>query len=227
MRALADEAPFIRLLEPGEDRDLDESMQATLRFLRGGRLRSRPGGTGVGGQPTRGRGVAPRGLDPARRRAPHGGRGPGGVGPGGHGSAARRHGDLSPRGLGQQHPRRSAHRAHARLRLPLPDDGRDLRGDGRPAGVVRRRSGPCRRGGAQGGGEGPRRSPERCSCRGIRPGRTARSWSARWSSSSSSRRNCSACRRRWSRASRISRSRNSPRWRPSRRWTASGSSWTR
>jgi hypothetical protein len=32
VRALADEAPFIRLLEPGEDRDLDESMRETLRF---------------------------------------------------------------------------------------------------------------------------------------------------------------------------------------------------
>ncbi|HMB71551.1 MAG TPA: hypothetical protein VKU85_19735, partial [bacterium] len=32
IRALADEAPFIRLLEPGEDRDLDESLRATLRF---------------------------------------------------------------------------------------------------------------------------------------------------------------------------------------------------
>jgi len=32
VRALPDEAPFIRLLEPGEDRDLDESMRETLRF---------------------------------------------------------------------------------------------------------------------------------------------------------------------------------------------------
>jgi hypothetical protein len=32
VRALADEAPFIRLLEPGEDRDLDESLRQTLRF---------------------------------------------------------------------------------------------------------------------------------------------------------------------------------------------------
>jgi hypothetical protein len=32
IRALADEAPFIRLLEPGEDRDLDESLRVALRF---------------------------------------------------------------------------------------------------------------------------------------------------------------------------------------------------
>jgi hypothetical protein len=32
IRALADEAPFIRLLEPGEDRDLDETLRVTLRF---------------------------------------------------------------------------------------------------------------------------------------------------------------------------------------------------
>ena len=32
IRALPDEAPFIRLLEPGEDTDLDESMKENLRF---------------------------------------------------------------------------------------------------------------------------------------------------------------------------------------------------
>lgn len=32
IRGLPDEAPFIRLLEPGEDRDLDEGMSETLRF---------------------------------------------------------------------------------------------------------------------------------------------------------------------------------------------------
>ncbi|GJM44840.1 MAG: hypothetical protein DHS20C21_16820 [Gemmatimonadota bacterium] len=32
VRALSDEAPFIRLLEPGEDRDLDETMSVHLRF---------------------------------------------------------------------------------------------------------------------------------------------------------------------------------------------------
>jgi len=32
VRALADEAPFIRLLEPGEDRDLEESLVQPLRF---------------------------------------------------------------------------------------------------------------------------------------------------------------------------------------------------
>jgi hypothetical protein len=32
VRALTDEAPFIRLLEPAEDRDLDESMTVALRF---------------------------------------------------------------------------------------------------------------------------------------------------------------------------------------------------
>ncbi|MBZ0269529.1 hypothetical protein K8I85_15350, partial [bacterium] len=32
IRALPDEAPFIRLLEPGEDRDLDESMRVDLRY---------------------------------------------------------------------------------------------------------------------------------------------------------------------------------------------------
>jgi len=32
IRALADEAPFIRLLEPGQDTDLDESMKVALRY---------------------------------------------------------------------------------------------------------------------------------------------------------------------------------------------------
>lgn len=32
IQPLTDEAPFIRLLEPGEDRDLDESLKATLRY---------------------------------------------------------------------------------------------------------------------------------------------------------------------------------------------------
>jgi hypothetical protein len=32
VRALSDEAPFIRMLEPAEDRDLDEGMRVTLRF---------------------------------------------------------------------------------------------------------------------------------------------------------------------------------------------------